>query len=381
MRNTLLSLALILPILLSSCSSGKKAYEQGDYYSAVLKSVNRLRKNPKHKKSKEALRNSYPLALQTLEQNANTALTTNQQYKFKLALQSYEAINRLYREIQASPGARKVIHKPKNYFDKVAELKQKAAEESYAIGLELLSHNTREDAKQAFFNFQDANNFVPDYKEVREKMAEAKFIATLKVIVEQIPVPTLYSLSANFFQDKIEEYLHTQYHSNQFVRFYTQQEADAEELQYVDQYLRLQFDDFTVGETHIERNTETVTRDSVVVGTATLDDGSKVYVYNTVSAKITINRKEVISRGLFSMRVFDSNSNAVLTHRKFTGEFVWFSQWGSFNGDERALTDEELKICEASEVPPPQPQFLFIEFTKPIYSQLTNAVNGFYRNY
>src|SRR5690606_36997512 len=108
----------------------------------------------------------------------------------------------------------------------------------------------------------------------------------------------------------IEEYLHTQFRSSEFVKFYTQREADAERLPYVDHYLRLQFDDFVVGETHVTKIIETVTRDSVVVGTVKLEDGTKANVYNTVSAKVIIFRKEVISRGLFSMQIFDAHTNA-----------------------------------------------------------------------
>lgn len=371
----------ITPLILSSCSSGKKAYEQGDYYAAVLKAVNRLRNNPDHKKSSETLKKSYPLAVSTFEQDAKNAMDANDRYKFKKSLQAYEAINRLYHEIQTAPAARKIIPKPKNYTSKAAALKSQAAEESYAIGLALMKSRSREHAKQAFFHFEDVNRFVPGYKNVAAKTEEALFIATLKVIVEQIPVPAIYSLSADFFQDKVEGYLHSRYRDNRFVRFYTQREAEAEKLPYVDQYLRLQFDDFTVGETHMERNIETVTRDSVKIGSLTLEDGSQQDILGSVSAKITISRREVRSRGLFSMQAIDAHSQAVLTHEKFSGEFVWFSQWGSFNGDERALTEETLKLCRVREVPPPRPQVLFTEFTKPIYNQLTAAVQRFYRRY
>ncbi|HNP16876.1 MAG TPA: hypothetical protein PKL31_00475 [Fulvivirga sp.] len=381
MKRILLLLMLSAPALFYSCTSGKKAYEKGDYYSAVLKSVDRLRKNPNHKKSKEALRNSYPLALQKLEQNATNTLNSNREFKYGEALNYYNQINRLYNEIRASPGALSVISNPKNYIDNVASLKEKAAKESYDAAVLRLNRDTREDAKSAYFMFRDANNYVPNYKDALKKMEEAKFMATLKVVVEQIPVPQLYNLSGAFFQDKIEEYLHSHYRSNEFVRFYTPREADTEKLPFVDQYMRLQFDDFVVGETHTEKNTETVSKDSVKVGSVTLEDGTKVDAYNTVTAKITTFKKQVVSKGLFSMQILDANTKAVLNHRKFTGEYVWFTQWGSFNGDERALTDEQLAICQNREVPPPQPQFLFIEFTRPIYDQLVTAVNSFYGNY
>jgi len=376
-----LIILLSLPLMLTDCSSGKKAYEQGDYYEAVLKAVNRLRQKPTHRKSKETLRKSYPLALQTLEKSANNSMASNAPFKYRDALYAYQKINNMSDEIRRSPGALKVIPNPRNYFSKIANLKQQAAEESYQAGELAMSRKTREDAKKAFFLFRDVNAFVPGYKDVRNKMDEAKFEATLKIVVEQIPVPGRYDLSGRFFQDKIEEYLHTQFRSNEFVRFYTPREAESDKLPYVDQILRLQFDDFVVGATHTERNTETVSRDSVKVGTVTLEDGSKVDAYNTVYAKITTFHKEVISKGLLSMKIVDAGNKAVLTHRKFDGQFVWFSEWGSFNGDERALTDEEFKICQQEEVPPPPPQEMFIEFTRPIYDQVVNAVNDFYRRY
>ena len=36
-------LVFTLILIVSACSSGKKAYERGDYYGAVMKAINRLR--------------------------------------------------------------------------------------------------------------------------------------------------------------------------------------------------------------------------------------------------------------------------------------------------------------------------------------------------
>lgn len=371
----------LFSITVFSCSSGKKAYENGNYAEAVLKSVNRLRKNPGHKKSKETLRNSYPRAIGDLERKAANSLASNSPSKYTDALRTYQDINYLGDEIRRSPGALSVIPNPKAYTAKVEELKQLAAKENYDAALVLMKRNTREDAREAYLLFRNAHDFVPGYKDVRNQMEEALFKATLKVLVEQIPVPARYNLSGKYFQDRIEEYLHTQFRGSEFVRFYTEKEADVENLPYVDQYLRLQFDDFVVGETHTTKIIETVTKDSVVVGTVKLEDGTKANVYNTVSAKITIYKKEIISRGLFSMQVFDAQSNAMLHHRKFNPESVWFSSWGSFNGDERALSDEQFQICQNSEIPPPPPQELFVSFAMPIYDQLIPNINSYYSKF
>lgn len=379
MKKLYVFLAVI--IFCGACSSGKKAYETGNYYEAVMQAVQRLRQNPNHNKSQETLRVSYPLAVETLEQEARNRLNSNAPFKYKSVLQSYQAINNMNEQIRRAPGALKVITNPVDYFSKIPEMKQRAAEESYAAGLDALARNTREDAKNAYLLFRDTQSFVPGYKDVAGKLDESLFKATLKVVVDQMPVPTIHNISANFFQDKVEEYLHSQYRSNPFVKFYTAKEAETENLPYVDQYLRIMFDDFSVGETHTEKRIETFNRDSVVVGEVALENGTKQKVYNTVSAKMTTWRKEVISRGLVRMEVFDAQSEAVLSHNKFPGEFVWYSEWGNFNGDERALDDNQIKVCQLSEVPPPPPQNLFIEFTRPIYNQLVPAINSFYNNY
>jgi len=370
-----------LIITLTGCSSGKQALERGDYYESVLKSISRLRKNSDHKKSMESLKASYPLALEWLEDEASSHITTNDKFKYKNALGSYQKINNMYEQIRKSPGAKKVIPNAKNYYDKIAELKNKAAEESYQMALSSMLKNTREDAKRAYFLFREADSFVPGYEEVDEMIPEAKFNATLKVIVEQIPVPTRYQLSANFFQDQVESFLRTGTSGSEFVRFYTHGEADSEALKHADQIMRIQFDDFVVGQQFIKEKTETIKKDSVIVGSVTLKDGTKQSAYNTVEAKLTTYTKQITSEGLVSMQIMDANSDAIIKHEKFNGSYVWSSHWGNYNGDKRALTADQLKTCDRKEGNPPPHQDMFVAFTRPIYNRLTNEIQNFYRNY
>jgi hypothetical protein len=367
-------------LILFGCSSGKKAYERGDYYGAVMKSVSRLRQNPDHSKSIEALQNAYPLAIEFYESEAKNEIASNSNFKWKNAIQSYNSINALYEAIRQCPGCKKAIPDPKNYYAEIGPLKEKAADESYNAGIDALMKGNRNDAKQAYFNFADVQRFVPGYKDVVEYIDKAKFEATLKVIVEQIPVPARYNLSGGFFQDKIEEFLHSNYTDQTFIKFYTPEEANSLNLSYADQIMRIQFDDFSVGNSVLKEKEETVTKDSVKVGEAKVN-GKTIPVYNTVKAKLTTYRKELISNGLLSMVVVDAKTKGILTTRKFNGEFVWVSQWARFNVVERAFSDQQLAICKLREQQPPHPQDLFLEFTKPIYNQLIPAVRGFYQNY
>lgn len=367
-------------VLLAACSSGKKAYERGDYFGAVMKAITRLRQNPDHSKTVETLRSAYPLAVNFYETQANNEIASNSAFKWKNAIQAYNQINYMYEQIRQCPGCLKVISNPKNYYSEIGPLKEKAADESYNAGITALMKGTRADAKQAYFNFKDVQAFVPGYKDVVEYLDKSKFEATVKVILEQIPVPARYNLSGGFFQDKVEEYLHSSYPDDGFVKFYTPQEASTANLPQADQIMRIQFDDFSVGNVNMKEKEETVSKDSVKVGEAKVE-GKTVPVYNTVKAKLTTYRKEVISTGLLSMLIVDAKSNGVLTHKKFNGEYSWVNSWARFNGDERALTDQQLNLCKQKEMQPPVNQDLFLEFTKPIYSQLVPAIKGFYQNY
>jgi hypothetical protein len=370
----------ILILILLSCSSGKKALERGDYFEAVTKSIQRLRQKPDHSKSQDALREAYPLALEYFETQANNEIASNSPYRFKNAIQSYNQVNQMYEQIKQCPACLRIVKTPKNYYAEIGPLKEKAAEESYNAGITSLMKGTRNDAKQAYFHFTDAQSFVSGYKDVVEYLNKSKWEATLKVVVEQMPLPTRYKLSGGFFQDKIESYLHSNYPDKGFVKFYTPEEAKAINLAKADQILRLQFDDFTVGNVNLKEKEETVSKDSVKVGETKLE-GKVIPVYNTVKAKLTTYRKEITSNGLFSMMVIDGKTNGILSTKKFNGEYVWVSTWGHFNGDERALTAQQLKLCNQKETQPPQAQDLFLEFTKPIYNQLTLSLNTFYASY
>ncbi len=120
--------------------------------------------------------------------------------------------------------------------------------------------------------------------------------------------------------------------------------------------------------------------DSVKIGEITLDSGRKKDVFGTVKAEVSINHMEIISRGIVNLTITENNRN-ILLNENFPGDFVWFNEWGYYNGDERALNRDQLDICRNKQIPPPPPQQMFVEFTKPIYVQINNRLKNFYRNY
>lgn len=132
MQIRLLAIILLLfsaVVFVSSCSSGKAALKQGDYYDAVLNSVNRLRGSPTHKKATVVLTQAYPLAVDFINMTVQNGINSDNPRKWRNAVDGYNKINYLNDQIKTSLGAMKIITNPVTKFKELAEAKPKAAEE------------------------------------------------------------------------------------------------------------------------------------------------------------------------------------------------------------------------------------------------------------
>ena len=376
-----ITLTLLIPFLLMiSCSSGKKALERGDYYNATLLAVNRLRSNPNSDKALLAVKDSYPLSLNFFQNRIDNTLNSNSLFKYTEVADYYEKVNHLSDEIGLCPAALNQFSKLKYYNSELIQVRKLAAEEQYNAGLMNEKLNTRLSWKDAYLNYQRANQFSSGYKDVLHHLETAKYNATLRVVVEPILVPRKYQLTSDFFYNQIVEHLKLK-DPNEFVEFYTPASANQSDIKVQDQVVKMDFDDFVVGQVYDKESVREVVRDSVNVGLVTTPDGRRVKSYKTVKAWLMVNRRELISKGILDVSILDLSLNTVISERKFPGQFVWSVEWGSYKGDERALTEKELAICRHKPVLPPQPQDLFIEFTKPIYNQVTSFLKTFYKQY
>ncbi len=366
-----------IAILVSGCKTGKNSLEKGNYYEAVMQSVNRLRKNPDNKNAKATIQNGYPLALEYHQDVIARAKASQDQFKWEKVFDQYQLLNRLNDEIQRCPACRAQVSNRQDFTADAASASLKAAEVRYALGEQALGMGDRESAKQAFFHYQTAHRYQPNFRDVNNKMADAMQMATLQVLVEKIPLHSqTLQLSNDFFQDQIGEYL-INTRINDFVMFHSLTRRQNMGRGF-DHRIVLRFDDFVVGQHYVKETVEKISRDSVVINKPKKGERP---IYGTVSAELRTFKKTVDSNGLLDFQIQDAQSGRVLVRDKFPGGFAWFCEWGSFNGDERALTKEQLAICKNRELAPPPPQQLFIEFTKPIYDQVVSRITQYYRNF
>lgn len=376
MKNTVLLFSLAA-ILLVSCSTGKKALQKGNYYSAVSKAVDRLKSAPENKSAIKVLREGYPMTLEWTQEEMDMVMSSNAPDKWERAIGLMEQVNRLSSEIRSAPAARKIISSPKTYTSELNMAYEKAAEVRYNEGLEALDMNTRESARAAFDHFWAANRYVEGYKNVKELMLNAKEMATIKVILETIPAPSVkYKLSSDFFYDQVFKYLNNQYGPNSFVNVYSPYQADKETLNNPDFVINMEFFDYSVGnlahsekEENLENKVKIESKDTTRVQ------------YKTYKAKLKTFTDQVVSGGTLRVRIVEPSTDKLMLDEMVPGSFTWVNEYAMFVGDEEALSQKQFDLTKRKVSPLPPEQDLFVEFTKPIYSQVITKFNHFFRRY
>jgi hypothetical protein len=369
----------IIALIAIACSNGSTSYKHGDYYKACLEAIERLRSSPKNSKSQSVLVSAYPLAQKTAQREIDNALLANQPDKYDVLVYQYERLNQLANEIYNCPKALELIPHPTEYVSELSKAKQMAADQAYEYGVKALNTGTLDQARVAYQYFQNVNRYVPGYKDVVTKIQDARYYATLRVIVQKPYTNANFQYSADFFYNNLIAEIR-QNAQNRFVRYYTQEDARKENMKNPHQYIILNFEDFSVGDIREFSNTTDQKVDSVVVGTVKVD-GKTYNSYNTVKARVTIFRREISSGGILSLRIIDAMNNREIQRRDLTGTYVWHTSWANFKGDDRALTDEQKRMCNREPQIPPSQQDLFIEFTKPIYSQAVSYIRSAYNRY
>ncbi|MEZ4851959.1 MAG: hypothetical protein R3B93_25825 [Bacteroidia bacterium] len=380
----------VFPILLSvlfvlsACKATKKAYERGDYETAIFNSIDRLQKSPNNKKARTTLAQAYPSMVDYYKDRIEDLKLSGDTYKWEKINDYYTTLNRAYAEISRVPAATRVVPNPQNFRTEQSDAEYKAAEVRYALGMKDLEKGRdgyREAAKSAYLHFKKADDYRRNFKDVRNLMEESMELAILVVVIEPIPMHSrTLALSNEFFENQMVEFIkNTQL--SPFVRFVSPKDTRMMDRE-PDHVIQMVFDDFVVGQAYVKETVYNREKDSVIVGEVKVGEDSTANVYGTVKAEVHQFKKEITSSGLLDFRILNARSGSVVTQQKFPGTFIWLDKWGFYNGDDRALESEDKEFMRRKrESPNPPPQDLFIEFTKPIFDQVTSFVRNHYKDY
>lgn len=380
MNTYLRYLPIFLAVILFSCKSGEKLYNQGRYDAAVEAFVKKLQRRPSDATSLQLLPQAYNAAMEYHEGRAKQALASNNDLKWEAVRNEYNSMQRLYNVIRSAPAANAVV-KPKDYSSALAGALENAAEARYERAVQLLEMGDKQSAREAYDEFTASLRLSANYKDAAQLRDQAYQMGLVHVVVSEIAISSSYfQFTADQFRDAVVRQLEQRRISN-FVKFYDERYVRNQRDFQPDQYLEMRFNDFVVGQTYVDRYQREVSKVISVPSNQKDSTGKVIYVDITVKATLFITRKTLASSGFLDYRITDVTNGKLLRQDRIPGSYTWQNQFGTFRGDERALSNEDKRLIGGRDVPPPSPQDLFAELTRPIYDRLASDLQGFYSRY
>lgn len=174
-------------LVFSGCGSSKKNLEKGNYDAAIDKAVRQLRRDPNDEKQAVILEKSYRIANEQDNERIrflkleNKPSNWDEIYLISKRMSDRQALVRTVTPLTISG---KTIDFPYvDYMPEMVAAKRKSADYYYAHGNELMKTGIKESYRQAFDEFVRAKEYVGDYEGIDNKIAEAKYLGTSRVLV------------------------------------------------------------------------------------------------------------------------------------------------------------------------------------------------------
>jgi tetratricopeptide (TPR) repeat protein len=160
------------------CTSSKELLQKGRYDQAIRKSAEALREEPKNTEELFVLQEAYTKANIFDKERISFLKMENRDGNWLEIYHLYTQLRNRQAIIRSLPPSVRTQFTLVDYNEEIIQSKKSAAEASYQKGLEYLDRGYRESARLAWQEFVEVTNIYPDYKNVRQLMAEAKYLGT-----------------------------------------------------------------------------------------------------------------------------------------------------------------------------------------------------------
>ena len=339
-------------LLLFSCKTAEKLYQQGRYDEAVVLATKKLQKKPGDAKLIDVLQNAYRFAVEDHESRIRNHTNSNSDMRWEYIYQEYLQLQGLYESIRRSPSVFDIVQ-PTDYSSYISTYKEEAGNARYEKGLELLDQNSKASSRQAYYEFQKALALKPGDLAIKQKIDESYANAVTNVTV--LPLTrygyqySSYNFDYNNFNYDLLRYLNNN-NKSQFVRYYQETRPGGQDIR-TDYSVDMRFSDVNIGRYRDQRSVREVSR-QVVAKEIVIRKDSVIKEYITVKAKITTTTRTIQADGLLQATIRDYNNRWIWSDT-YRGDYGWTYSFATYTGDERALSDEDKKIINQREQWPP----------------------------
>lgn len=331
----------LLAFFVACSGSSKLNKRMTEQDRSVFALLDQLKKNPADPMIANMFKSVYDSAVNTksdlIKENLEISQTPD---TWANTIPDLQILQKMRNEILANPAALKVVPNPQDFTKIINKVRNKAAEGYYNQGMEYLNYNNRSYGKMAYDAFSKANNMIPGYNDVVNRMRIAKDMATVKVVVEPVNYfnygYSYWGLNEDYLQQKMVDDLNRMSYND--VKFYTDWQARTQHIQ-VDRVVNLNMNNIYIG--NVSTNKVTYSR-SKQIQTGQTNANPPQPIYQTVKATVTVTKRLLVGDGNLQCRIYDPVTNRNILYDNYPGNYQWVSETATYRGDSRALEPEDL---------------------------------------
>lgn len=352
-------------LILTGCNSSEKLLQKGEYDRAIEKAVKKLRKDPGNDKELYVLKEAYTKANTFDLEQISFLEKEGRSDNYVRIYQLYGRLDRRQDRIKTLPSRLMNEFRIVNYDDQLIASKEQAAENAYQQGLEYLDLGGKENARRAFYEFENVQSLYPNYKDVNALQREAAYLGTNQVLF------VIENNSEVMLPERFEEELRKISLGDLNNRWIQYSVYENEDVEY-DYFVALNINRITMSPEGLEREKYSETTEIQDGTRYVLDDrgnvmkdslGNDIKVPNMVNVKADVQTQRQFKEAMVggSLDYVDLRTEQLVKSENISVTAIFEHISGSFTGDERALSQDSKEIIERNSVPFPNDEFMLMD--------------------
>jgi len=351
------SIILFTAFFLISCTSSQKMLERGQYDRAIDRAAEKLQKRPGNTKELNVLKEAYELANMFDRERIEFLELEGREESHIEIFELYERLNHRQNKVRRLPTQVRNQFTFYNYDQEIIDSKSAAADVSYNRGLEFMERGDKAGYRNAWVEFERTARLFPGYQDVDQKLVQSHAMGQNQVlfVVENnsgMIVPEYFSseLSKLSLRDLNTRWLNFDTYENEHTRYDYLLVLNIRNISFspetVERRILNESKEIQDGMRYKYDSNGNVAKDS-------LGNDIRIPDMKNVSVEITesVQQKSAFVAG--SLDIYELETDQLVRTQNLSVESVFENRYGTFSGDERALSEDGAAIVGGRALPFP----------------------------
>ena len=372
-------LFLIIAVLFTACKSSSKQLELGDYDKAIEKSAKKIKRSPGKFEEVDVFNEAFRMAKTRDEATIIRLKKKGDPALWAKIYQTYLIMNKRHNLAISLPPVG-INFEEQDYLPEISNSKLKATEYAYAKGNQLLNIDNRFKARKAHSRFLEVKRYDQFYKNVDEKLAEAKFKGITNIyfqIEDQLNVIATEGLIQEIKRINIDE-LNTSWKNYETY-------VDTNKTYHYSIFLNLKLIDVSPEEVResnfleskqVEDGFDYVLDVNRNIEKDTLGNPIKVVRYKTINCNVKEVVQQKTARISGSIDYIDNFTNKLLKSEPIISDAIFEHFFVLANGDLNALSLETRSSLGVEPIPFPGDEILILQAGEVLKSMTKDVIVG-----